>query len=364
MMPADADEVHCDSLAGAELGSPALSVRPSLWPPRRSRNWLKVGWAAGALLVAGAVFAHVESDPDLERSDALRVEGQTLSYSEGFARRAGIRTIEVKEAAFSPIVSAVGKTAFDPRQIASVDANALGTVRRIAKYEGDSVKRGEVLAEIGSAGLARMEAASFMRVRGAGADAPRALGVSVVRSPLEGTVIERDIVTGQSVKGERVVFVVANLDQLTCDLQVDESQARALSAGDRVELARDASSAPIDGRVAQVSDGADGAPGSGKPRVVRVEVDNRARHLRPGQAVSAKIYASGGVRALVIPTRAVAWIAGRPAVFVQSGQNSVNASPVTLGGCNGEQTEVSVGLAAGQHIVSDGVPALKDESFL
>ncbi|HWZ91269.1 MAG TPA: efflux RND transporter periplasmic adaptor subunit [Polyangiaceae bacterium] len=362
MMPADSDDVHCDSLAGAELSSPALSVRPSLWPARRSRNWLKLGWVAGALLVAGAVFAHVESDPEMERSDALRVDGQTLSYSEGFARRAGIRTIEVKEAAFSPIVSAVGKTAFDPRQIAAVDANALGTVRRIAKYEGESVKRGDVLAEIGSAGLARIEAASF--VRAAGADAPRALGVSVVRSPLEGTVIERHIVTGQSVKGERVVFVVANLDQLACDLQIDESQARALTAGDRVELERDASSAPIDGRVAEVSAGEGGALGSGRLRVVRVEVDNRARHLRPGQAVSAKIYASGGVRALVIPTRAVAWIAGRPAVFVQSGRNSVNASPVTLGGCNGEQTEVSVGLAAGQHVVSDGVRVLKDESFL
>jgi len=42
-----------------------------------------------ALLVVGAVFAHVESDPELLRSDTLRVEGQTLSYSEGFAKRAG-----------------------------------------------------------------------------------------------------------------------------------------------------------------------------------------------------------------------------------------------------------------------------------
>ena len=60
----------------------------------------------------------------------------------------------------------------------------------------------------------------------------------------------------------------------------------------------------------------------------------------------------------------MAWIAGHPAVFVASGHNSVSAAAVTLGGCDGDQTEVQVGLAPGQQIVSDGVRTLKDESFL
>jgi cobalt-zinc-cadmium efflux system membrane fusion protein len=358
-MRADADDVHCDSLAGAELGAPALSVPPSLRPLRHSPRLVRAVSVAGGLLVALAVFAHLRRDLGPEGPDAVRVQGQTLSYSATFAAREGIRTIEVKETAFSPIVSAAGKTAFDPQAVASVDANALGTVRRVVRYEGENVKRGDVLAEIGSPALARMEAAAFMRAQATPGDAP--LGVSVVRSPLEGTVIERRIVTGQSVKGERVMFVVANLDRLSLDLPVDARQAGALSVGDRVELLRESTGALIDGRVAQVSVAADG---SSNPFVVHVGVDNRERHLRPGQSVSAKIYASGGARALVIPNRAVAWIAGHPAVFVTTGYNSVSASPVTLGGCNGDQTEVSVGLAPGQHIVSDGVGALKDESLL
>jgi multidrug efflux pump subunit AcrA (membrane-fusion protein) len=98
--------------------------------------------------------------------------------------------------------------------------------------------------------------------------------------------------------------------------------------------------------------------------VVHVGVDNRTRSFRLGQAVSAKIFTSSRSRALLIPNRAVAWIAGQSTVFVSDGHNSVSAAVVTLGGCNGEQTEVQLGLAPGQRIVTDGVRTLKEESFL
>ncbi len=358
-MRADGGDVHCDSLAGTELGASALSLPPSLRPGQRPATRAHAALVAAGLLVAALVYARLRGESELGSPDALSVQGQTLSYSATFAAREGIRTIEVKESSFSPIFSAAGKATLDPRDVASIDANALGTVRRVLKYEGDSVKPGDALAEIGSPALARLQAATLLLTREAPGGAP--LGVSIVRSPLEGTVIERRIVTGQSVNGERVVFVVANLDRLLLEVPVDARQAGVLGVGDRVELIRESTGASIDGRVAQLSAGTDG---SGSPFIARVAVDNRGRHLRPGQTVTARLYASGGARGLVIPNRAVAWIAGHPAVFVTTGHNSVSASPVTLGGCNGDQTEVSVGLAAGQHIVSDGVGVLKDESLL
>jgi membrane fusion protein, heavy metal efflux system len=361
-MTADADDVHCDSLAGAAMGTQALTVPPSLPPLARRAAvehlvaYVAAGLALSAVLAAGV--AAVRHTPEVTQPDALQVEGQTLHYSAGFAARAGIRTVEVQEAAFSPVISVAGKTSYDPAQVASVGASALGTVRRVAKYEGDTVKRGEVLAEIGSPLSARMEAASLRP----GVAPQRTLGVSMVRSPLGGTVIERRIVTGQSVRGERVVFIIANLDRLLVDVAVDPTQARVLRVGDRVELSREASEgSAIAGNIASVD--ALGAS-DGPPIVVHLGFDNRARFLRLGQAVTARIFASNGSRAVVIPNRAVAWIAGHPTVFVSDGHNSVSAAAVTLGGCNGDETEVQVGLAPGQHIVSDGVRTLKDESFL
>lgn len=365
-MTFDADDVtHCDSLSGATIGTPALSVPPSVRPARR-RSWLRLAGSAagGACVLAGALVAFVHhswaaSAPAVPV--ALHVEGQTVSYSAGFAARAGIRTMEIRESAFAPIITVTGKTAFDPERVASVGANALGTVRRIAKYEGDAVKRGDVLAEIGSPLQARMDAAASLRAR----ELQRGqFGVAQLRSPLDGIVVERRVVTGQSVRGERVAFVVADLDRLSLDVSVEEEQASALKVGDRVELVREVASgsaavAPANGRVFQVL----GSSGPGARVVVRVGVDNRARALRPGQAVTARIFAARA-RALVIPNRALAWIAGHPSVFVESGHNAASAAAVTLGDCDGEQTEVRVGLASGQRIVSDGVPRLKEASFL
>ena len=177
---------------------------------------------------------------------------------------------------------------FEPEQLAAIGANALGIVRRVAKYEGDSVKRGEVLAEIGSPAEAGREAAGALRAQ---QFPQRALGVSLLRSPLDGTIVERRIVTGQSVRGERVVFVVANLDRLSLTLSIDEAQARRLLVGDRVELAREASTDVLgSGSVTAVEPSASADPGS--KRRVSVGVDNRARHLRAGQAVSARIFPS------------------------------------------------------------------------
>lgn len=357
-MRAEHEDVHCDSLAGAELSSPALSVAPSLRPSPK-RKWFQAAWTCALVSASAVLVWRWQAEPERAPADALRVEGHTLTFSDGFAARAGIRTIEVQQAPFAPVVTASGKTELDPDGVASVNAASLGLVRKVAKYEGDTVKAGDELAEIGSAGLARLQAESFARARAAGLDEPHELGVSIVRSPIEGTVIERRVVTGQSVKATRVLFVVADLDRLELELTIPTSELHAIAPADRVELSRDAGGAVATGKVLEISQ----PKGSSAP-AVRIAVDNRARHLRPGQAVSAKIYASAGARALVIPSRAVAWIAGRPAVFVESGHNAVSASQITLGGENGDQTEVAVGLAAGQRIVTDGVGVLKDDSFL
>jgi len=357
------DDVHCDSLSGATLGAPALSVPPSLRPPNELRRARFASGLVGAALVGcGAMALAKRGATNLALPQALQVEGRTIRYSAAFAAQVGIRTMEVREASFSPVVLATGKASFDPELVAEIGANASGTVRRVAKYEGDHVKRGELLAEIGSASQARREAAGSFNAR----QIPRrALGVSLLRSPLNGVVVERRVITGQSVRGERVAFVVADLDHLSVELSVDPAQTRGLEAGDRVELSRETPVMVIaTGSVTEVEATPAPAATAGSMLRVRIGVDNRRRGLRAGQAVTARIFPSSVGRALLVPNRAVAWIAGQPTVFVSAGTYSASAAAVTLGACDGEQTEVRIGLTSGQRIVTDGVPSLKEATFL
>ena len=118
-MTADADDRHCDSLAGAAMGTDALTNPPSLPPVARRVGFERMaGFFVGGLALAGALVAGFRHEgpssttPDGD-GDSLHVAGQTVSYSAGYAMRAGIRTIEVKEAAFSPVISGSGKTSFD-----------------------------------------------------------------------------------------------------------------------------------------------------------------------------------------------------------------------------------------------------------
>ena len=60
------------------------------------------------------------------------------------------------------------------------------------------------------------------------------LGTVLLRSPLEGTVVERHVHAGQSVDSHLVAFRVANLDHLWVDLQVFESNLEAIRKGDPV----------------------------------------------------------------------------------------------------------------------------------
>ncbi|HET7545205.1 MAG TPA: efflux RND transporter periplasmic adaptor subunit [Polyangiaceae bacterium] len=355
------EDVHCDSLSGTTLGAAGLGVPASVRVPNEPRRVRGAPWLVAVALSGAVGFGLAQQRaPDQAPPEALHVEGRTVSYSPAFAEHAGLRTIEVREQPFSPLIVATGRVDFDQAHVTAISASSLGTVRRVLAYEGDRVRRGDTLAEVSSSAQAEREAAaSFYRQK-----LPRAtLGVSLLRSPLDGNVVERRIIEGQSVRGESIVFVIADLDRLSVTLSVDEAKSRGLGVGDRVELARDASADTLArGNVAELERPSSVEPAS-KLRV-RVSVDNGSRALRAGQVVSARIFGSHAGRALLVPNRALAWIDGQPTVFVAASAHSASAAAVTLGGGDGEQTEVRFGLASGQRIVSDGVRTLQEASFL
>jgi membrane fusion protein, heavy metal efflux system len=402
------------------LSPTASEPAPASRATRRRR--LVIALALGGVVLGGGIFWAVRSSSRAQAAhttrevpDTPRVEGERITFSRAFIERAKIKFAAVSRAPMVPVVTAVGTVAFNPAHVAAVGARLKGLVSRVAKFEGDTVDSGAVLAVIESAELgeaqasvsmleaekraaevnyqretalaqknlttqreAEMAAVDAERSRlmlgaakqkvaalsgGVGSRSSGRLGAHELRSPMKGTIVERHIAAGQSVEGQMVAFRIADIDHLWVELDVFERSLANIRVGDRVELSPLAAPKEVfEGRVALVGAVIDPETRSAP---IRIEVDNRDRKLRAGQAVNSRIHtASGGERpSTIVPSSAITLVDGRPTVFVRTGETSVRVVKVEVGTSNGQETEVMDGVKPGDEVVSEGVFALKSELF-
>jgi cobalt-zinc-cadmium efflux system membrane fusion protein len=371
---------------------------------------------AAALVVAGFFIyrsysrqpANAEALPG--KRDVPYLDGKWIRYSAEYAKRAEIAFATAEKSAFAPLVSVTGTVTFDAERMAAVGARIAGRVRRILKLEGESVQANDVLAEIESAELgeaqaalvaarahaeaatanekrekeladerisARREAelaaanavaaradlvAAEQKVRALGGSIEGAAGILLLRSPIAGKVIERNVSRGQSVEATHTAFRVADLSRVWVQLAVFERQLSAIRPKDPVDILPQGESAKkVTGSIAHIGDVIDLET---RTASVRVVVDNPEVPLRPGQSVLAKIHTSSpAASSLLLPRAAVTSVDGKPTVFVSHDALSVEPRTVALGGQDAEHIEILSGIEPGERIAVAGVFALKSEIF-
>jgi cobalt-zinc-cadmium efflux system membrane fusion protein len=191
-------------------------------------------------------------------------------------------------------------------------------------------------------------------------DAPTG-GRVPIRSPIEGTIIERLVTLGEAVQSASDAFKVADLRRVWVQLDLYEKDLARVRVSLPVEIRTDAYPGEIfQGRVAYVAPVIDEATRTAK---VRVEIDNRQDKLHIGQLVSAKLSGRaqvGDAAVLVIPRSAVQRLDGKPLVFVKVAAGFERAF-VELGAAGDDWVEVRRGLAKDQEIAADGGFLLKSE---
>ena len=182
----------------------------------------------------------------------------------------------------------------------------------------------------------------------------------VLRAPIGGTIIEREVTQGELVNPEKeALLVLADLSVLWVVADVPEAKLGDVQVGSTAKLRTVGSKEPLEGKVMLISPQMDANTRTGR---VRIEIANEQGHLRPGMFASAELTAAkAGEPVLAVPEAAVQIVEGKPAVFVpvEGEANTFAKREVTVGKSVGGMVPVLAGLKKDDKYVTHGSFILK-----
>jgi cobalt-zinc-cadmium efflux system membrane fusion protein len=180
---------------------------------------------------------------------------------------------------------------------------------------------------------------------------------AIVRSPIAGTVIQRQVGLGQYIQSAAAgasspVYLIGNLSTAWLVANVRETEAAQLRVGQPVEVRVLA----WPGRVfkAKISWIAAALDPSTHRLLVRAEVDNHDGALKPMMFGSFRILTGDAVVAPGVPQDAIVYEGAEAHVFVALDDGTLAIRPIHTGRTSGDLVEVTEGLAAGERVVTRG----------
>ena len=371
-------------------------------------------------LLLDAVFVLTGCKPDAEPAPKQSVRASTASSVVRLTPEAiKIADLELEKVELRPYrtslrVSGVVKP--NPNRLVDVSALIGGRVIEVLVNVGDRVRQGQVLARVNSTELgfaqsdylkaqARLAVAEKGRERalqlleakvistgefqrregealaaraehraaadrlvllgmtqpeiGRLAQAQRISSKAAIRSPLEGTVIERRVAPGEVIDQRSTLFVVADLGRLWVMADVQEKDIPKVQLGLPVEVhVTPYPQENFQGVVLHIGEVIEPATRTVK---VRTEMPNPDGRLKPEMFAVVRILTTSEEHVLTVPTLAVQKDRGRDVVFVQKAPGEFEPREVAVGDPAGERLPVLKGLNEGEQIVTKGAFILKSE---
>lgn len=312
-------------------------------------------------------------------------------------------------------VVAVGQLELDRNRLAHITPLADGVVRRVFVELGQTIRRGEVLAELSSSRIAegkaellttladetvssealsrerelfdggmsserdlqdaearhttalagRRAAEQLLLDLGLGG---RALERTVTEqevgsvlplvAPFDGTIIERDAVIGDLVTVGDGMFTVADLSALWVTLAVSERDVATLRVGQPVEIRSSTLDREVNGEITWISSRLNERT---RMAEVRAEVPNPDGSLRAGMFVDASIIVGESSTSFFVPRETVYRFGGEPFVFVRLESDLYELRRVRTGETSGNMVAVTAGLSERDLVAVEKSYMLKSE---
>ena len=302
-----------------------------------------------------------------------------------------------------------GTIAAAPNEDVKISALVAGRIVGMRVAEGDSVRKGQVLAEIdrlpledqrrqAAAALDQAKAAldnakanldrtdrlfkqgiaagkevedarsqfataqAGVEQASAGLDiANRNLDRASVTSPIGGQVVKRLVAVGEQVDGTAAqpVVEVANLDLVELAANIPAQYLAAVRTGQPVTIISETfPGRTFDGQLIAIAPAVDPASNSA---VARIRIRNSDRLLRVGLFAQARIPAEQHKDALVVPPSAVTRDTEGPAVYVLNG-DLAERTPVKVGIETPDAVEILSGVTEGQTVLTSNIHGLGDKA--
>jgi membrane fusion protein, heavy metal efflux system len=350
---------------------------------------------------------HTESEKEDDHAqeghhEHEHAEEKIIRLSEDRRKELGIEVAAAQAGSLTTQLRLSGTVALNTDRLIHIVPRIPGIVREVRKNLGDPVRAGEVMAIIDSRELADAKAAylaaderialaeetfqrekdlwekkispaeDYFKAKQALAEAriewrlakqklfilglsepslkqiARQAEASLTRyeivAPLAGTVIEKHLNIGESVKDDADIFSVADLRTVWVTLDVPPTDLHLVQKGKQVRLSAGAGGPEAEGSISYI-----GSLVLEETRTVpvRVELPNPDGRWRPGLFVTASLATRETTAAVLIQKSALETVEGKPSVFVQIPEG-FEARPVTVGQSNETHMEITVGLRPGE----------------
>jgi cobalt-zinc-cadmium efflux system membrane fusion protein len=371
---------------------------------RPSRRSLLVAFASAASVLALAACA---AKDDKTAASETRAGNLTLPA----AQRAKIRVEKIEASHFRRTLETTGTVAFDADQATQVLAPISGPVARLLVNVGVAVKKGEPLASISSPdfgvavgayrkaevaarnlrriadldvqlfqndALARREEeqaeadavsaeadrdAALMQLHSLGVDETTLEeirhgrqvrgGEGLIRSPIDGIVVERLITPGQLLQaGTTPCFTVADLSTVWVMANVFGSDLPYVAIGDQADITPGGTPDVLPGRVEYIAAMVD--PNT-RAVSVRIVARNPHRILKRDEYVRVALHSRRDSEGLLAPTSAILRDdENLPFVFVAKADDTFARQRIEAGTQVGDRTQIRSGLESGAQVVVEG----------
>ncbi len=241
------------------------------------------------------------------------------------------------------------------RAVRLLDAKAI-SARQQLRAEADVVT-----AEAGlrHANAELQRADEFVRHLGSDPEAPSEEEDVVIRSPISGIVMKRNVTVGSVVNPTDDLLIVSDLSSLWVVAEVPSRRSSLVRMGQPVRIRVPAfPKADFQAHVVYLAESLD--PGTRTVRV-RCLIRDRSRRLRPEMYATIHIDIGSTEPLIVVPSAAVQDVEGDSVVFVDHGGGRFEKRIVTTGREQVGLYEITAGLQEGERIVTEGAFLIKTE---